>query len=41
MDNGEKKTRQVLATLKRGIAEILVTVISTVIAEAVIRLIFS
>lgn len=40
MDSGKKKTRQVLATLKRVITEILVTVASTVIAEVIIRLIY-
>ena len=38
MGDGKKKARKVLATLKRALLEILVTVVSAVIAEAVIRL---
>ena len=40
MGNGKKKARKVFAALRRALAEILVTVISAVIAEAIIRLIF-
>lgn len=40
MGGSKKKTRKVLATLRRVLAEILVTVISAVIAEAIIRLVF-
>lgn len=38
MGDGKKKARKVLAALKRALLEILVTVVSAVIAEAVIRL---
>ena len=40
MSDGKKKARKVLATLRKALAEILVTVISAVIAEVIIRLIF-
>lgn len=39
MGNGKKKARKVDSALKRAIVEILITVISAVIAEAIIRLI--
>lgn len=39
MSNG-KKARKVLATLQRAFAEILIPVINTVIAEAIIQLLF-
>lgn len=41
MSNGNKKACKVLATLKQAITEILITVISSIIAEVIIRLIFS
>ena len=40
MSIGKKKACEVLETLRKALAEILVTVISAVIAEAVIRMIF-
>lgn len=40
MEQGNKKARKVLAILCRAFAEILITVISAIIAEAIIRLIF-
>ncbi len=40
MENGNKKARKVVTILYRAFAEILITVVSAVIAEAVIRLIF-
>lgn len=40
MGNGNKKARKVLAILYKAFAEILITVISAVIAETIIRLIF-
>ena len=40
MSKGKKKAREVFAALQRALAEILVTVISAVIAEAIILLIF-
>ena len=40
MSIGKKKAREVLVTLRKALAEILVTVISAVIAEAIIRMIF-
>lgn len=39
MSDGKKKARKVLATLMRTLAEILITVISAVTVEAIIRLI--
>ena len=41
MGDGKKKTRKAVATLKRVLLEILITVTSAVIAEAIIRLLFS
>lgn len=41
MENGNKKACKALAALCRAFAEILITVISAVIAEVIIRLIFS
>ena len=41
MKVGNKKARKVKAALIRAITEILITVISTIIAEMLIRLIFS
>ncbi|WP_298739727.1 hypothetical protein [uncultured Treponema sp.] len=41
MENGNKKARKVLAALCKALAEILITVVSAVIAEAIIRLVFS
>lgn len=41
MNSGKKKARKVVEALKRAFTEILITVISTVIAEAIIKLIFS
>lgn len=41
MENGDKKARKVIQTLCKALAEILITVISAVIAEAIIRLTFS
>lgn len=40
MGDGKKKARKVFAALERALSEILVTVVSAVIAEAIIRLIF-
>lgn len=40
MSDGKKKSRKALVILCRILAEILITVISAVTAEAVIRLIF-
>lgn len=39
MSDGKKKARKVAETLRRALAEILITVISAVTAEAAIRLI--
>lgn len=39
MGNNKKKARKVLAALCKALIEILVTVVSAVIAEAIIRLI--
>ena len=41
MKGGNKKARKVREALIRAITEILITVISALIAEAIIRLIFS
>lgn len=41
MENGNKKARKVKKALCKALAEILITAISAVIAEAIIRLIFS
>ena len=41
MENDNKKARKVLAALCKALAEILITVVSAVIAEAIIRLVFS
>ncbi|WP_296022451.1 hypothetical protein [uncultured Treponema sp.] len=41
MENGNKKARKVIEALCKALAEILITVVSAVIAEAIIRLIFS
>ncbi len=41
MDNGNKKACKVMEALCKAFAEILITVASAVIAEAIIRLIFS
>ena len=40
MGDGKKKAREAFTALRRALAEILVTVVSAVIAEAVIRLMF-
>ena len=40
MSDGKKKARKVVATLRKALAEILVTVISAVIAETILHLIF-
>lgn len=40
MSDGKKKAPEVFAALRRALAEILVTVISALIAEAIIRLIY-
>ncbi len=40
MGNGKEKARKVLAALRRALVEILITVISAVVAEAIIRKIF-
>ena len=40
MSDGKKKAREVFVALRKALAEILVTVISAVVAEAIIRLIF-
>ena len=40
MGKGKKKARKAVTTLKQALAEILITVISAVIAEVIIRLVF-
>ena len=40
MSDGKKKARKVTATLRKALAESLVSVISAGIAEVIIRLIF-